>query len=736
MAPTRPRNTYPIAAILLLSLSESALAQATSSSSSVELPQIEVQAPATRPTPPTGVVGQPPVPYAGGQVGTGTRLGILGNRTFLTTPFNVTGYTAKLISDQQARTIADVVQNDPSVRNDVSPFSERDAFFIRGFSVVALDTAFDSLFYIANPRRSFTEGIERVEILKGPSALISGGLGRIGGTINLVPKRATDEPLTRVTTSFASRGNFGTHIDMGRRFGPANEWGVRLNTSYRGGATALDHNSLEVGNVALGLDYRGERFRASLDLIHSKQNVRAPTSLFNSVAPNIAIPRAPSNHLNTSSMLEYINSRYSMAAGRVEYDLLPQVTVYAAGGISRYYEDFLQSSYRITSPTGQATNTLAIQPQEIQGLTGEVGLRAQFDTGFIGHQLNISVTQASNTAFRGGFNPIALPSWVTNIYNPVYLPRGVFPSMALPNSSSLPLFAQLTARSVAVADTLSFGGDRVQLTLGGRYQSIDSRAYNTRPGPTLGAQTYSYQEGKFTPAVALVVRPFERLSIYGNYVEALTEGPAAPATAANANTIFAPTVNKQMEIGAKYDFGAVAVAASLFEIRQPNAFTDPATNLFSVSGLQRNRGAELTVFGELMPGVRLLGGVTFIDARLANTVGGRFNGNTAPGVPAVAVNLYGEYDMPSWLAPGLTLTGRVIYTGKQFYDQANTQSIPAWTRFDAGLRYVFQRPAGKDLTIRVAVENVFNNSYWATASRGFLSAGAPRTFLVSTTFDF
>ena len=92
--------------------------------------------------------------------------------------------------------------------------------------------------------------------------------------------------------------------------------------------------------------------------------------------------------------------------------------------------------------------------------------------------------------------------------------------------------------------------------------------------------------------------------------------------------------------------------------------------------------------------------------------------------------------MPSWLAPGLTLTGRVIYTGKQFYDQANTQSIPAWTRFDAGLRYVFQRPAGKDVTIRVAVENVFNNSYWATASRGFLSAGAPRTFLVSTTFDF
>lgn len=736
MAAMRPRSTYPIAATLLLSLGENVLAQAPSSSASMELPTIEVQAQTVRPLPPTGTVGQPPEPYAGGQVGTGARLGMLGNRSFLATPFNVTGYTAKLMADQQARTIADVVQNDPSVRNDVSPFSERDAFFIRGFSVVALDTAFDSLFYIANPRRSFTEGIERVEILKGPSAFLSGGLARIGGTINLVPKRATDEPLTRVTTSFASRAQVGTHVDIGRRFGPANEWGIRLNTSYRGGQTPLDNNAIEVGVVALGLDYRGERFRASLDLTHSRQDVTAPTSLFNSVAPNIPIPRAPNNRLNTASPLEYIDSRYNMAAGRVEYDLLPQVTIYAAGGISRYYEDFLQSSYRITSATGQATNTLAIQPQEIQGLTGEVGLRAQFDTGFIGHQLNVSAVQAENRNFRGGFNPIALPSWVTNIYNPVYLPRGSFPSMTLPRSNSLPLFTQLTARSIAVSDTLSLGGDRIQLTLGGRYQSIDLRSYGTRPGPTLGALATSYQEGKFTPAVALVVRPFERLSIYGNYVEALTEGPTAPATAANANAVFAPTVNKQMEVGVKYDLGTVALTASLFEIRQPNAFTDPATNVFSVSGLQRNRGAELVVFGEPTPGVRLLGGVTFIDAELANTLGGRFNGNTAPGVPAVAVNLYGEYDVPSWLAAGLTLTGRVIYSGKQFYDQANTQSIPAWTRFDAGLRYVFQRPAGKDVTIRVAVENVLNTSYWATASRGFLSMGAPRTVMVSTTFDF
>ncbi|MFX6865412.1 TonB-dependent receptor, partial [Acinetobacter baumannii] len=82
----------------------------------------------------------------------------------------------------------------------------------------------------------------------------------------------------------------------------------------------------------------------------------------------------------------------------------------------------------------------------------------------------------------------------------------------------------------------------------------------------------------------------------------------------------------------------------------------------------------------------LLGGVTFIDAELVNTPGGQFNGRAAPGVPDTAFNLYAEYDLPPWLAPGLTLTGRAIYTSSMFYDQANTQSVPDWTRFDAGLR--------------------------------------------------
>lgn len=685
--------------------------------------------------PATGTVGQPPAPYAGGQVGSGARLGMLGNRSFMETPFNVTGYTDKLIRDQQARTLADVVLNDPSVRNDAPAFSERDAFFIRGFSVTNLDTAYDGLFYIANPRRSYLEGIERVEILKGPSTLLNGGVGRVGGTINLVPKRAGDTPLTRLTTTYISDSQIWPHFDIGRRYGPTGEWGIRVNGSYRAGDTTLDRNDIQLGVGAVGLDYRGERLRASLDLNYSNQQIDAPTSLFNGAVPGITIPRAPDGSINTANSFEYIDSVHQMAAGRIEYDIFDNTTLYIAGGASRYREDFLTSSYLIEDENGDATATLAIQPQKIQGFTGELGARSAFETGAVGHQLNVSASQALNENYRGGFARVVLPSFPTNIYDPTFFVGSPIDTSAFPRASGRPKFADLQLTSIALTDTLSMFDDRFQLTLGGRYQDIRSRGFSTLPGPTLGERNYYYSDSRLSPAVAALVRVTDGLSVYGNYVESLTEGPIAPATAANANEIFAPVVNDQKEVGVKYDFGFMAVTASLFEITQASGFTDPVTRIFSVGGRQVNRGLELNVFGEVADGVRLLGGVTLIDAELERTAGGRFDGNDVPGVANVAINLYGEYDI-DWLTPGLTLTGRVIHTGSTWYDQANTQKIDDWTRVDAGLRYAFTGPYDKPVELRANVENLFGEDYWASSARGFLAAGASRTFTVSAAFEF
>jgi iron complex outermembrane receptor protein len=127
--------------------------------------------------------------------------------------------------------------------------------------------------------------------------------------------------------------------------------------------------------------------------------------------------------------------------------------------------------------------------------------------------------------------------------------------------------------------------------------------------------------------------------------------------------------------------------------------------------------------------------VALIDGRLTHTQAGLNDGKRALGVPNLNVNLGAEVDLP--FVPGLTLNGRVIHVSEQFVNAANTQVLPDWTRVDLGARYTFLSPwNGKPIVIRANVENVANKGYWASAYNGVVTVGAPRTYLLSTTFNF
>ncbi|WYX26555.1 hypothetical protein WJ969_14200 [Achromobacter xylosoxidans] len=83
------------------------------------------------------------------------------------------------------------------------------------------------MYGLAPMGRTPLEFVERVEVLKGPNALFSGMApsGAVGGTINLVPKRADDTPNATFGVNWQGDGQLGTTIDAGRRFGDANQWG-------------------------------------------------------------------------------------------------------------------------------------------------------------------------------------------------------------------------------------------------------------------------------------------------------------------------------------------------------------------------------------------------------------------------------------------------------------------------------------------------------------------------------
>jgi iron complex outermembrane receptor protein len=674
--------------------------------------------------------GDLPPEYAGGQVARGGKLGVLGNRDMMDTPFNQTSYTSKLIQDQQSNFIADTLKNDPSAIISSPPSTGVDGFVIRGFSVNNTDILFNGMAGVAPSYANsmMAESIERVEVLKGPSALLNGMApnGSVGGTINTVPKRAGDEPLTQFTSSYNMDSQFGGHVDIARRFGSDKEFGVRFNGVYRDGDTPIDNQSRESRLAALGLDYRGDRIRLSSDLGYQYQDVEG-TRRYASVAANSAVPKAPDNRRNFFSPWEFSTPEVYYGTFRGEFDVTDNVTAYAALGGSQREQRLAASNRTIINAMGDlAAGRVALTSEKMISMTGDVGLRASFDTGPVSHQATIGHSWLDREWRSGRRTIYTFPA--SNIYSPTY---GDAPDSALfLDPDDVGKVQDLVLTSTVIGDTLSILEERVQLTLGARFQQVDQKSFDG----TTGSVTGRYNDDAITPMVGLVVKPWRNVSLYGHYIEGLQQGATAPVTAANAGEIFPPYVAKQYEVGAKIDFGRITTTVAAYQIALPSAITDPATNVFSIDGEQRHRGVDFNIFGEVTDGLRLLGGVSYINSELTRTSGRTNDGKTGFGAPEYRLVAGAEWDTP--FLQGLTLTGRFTYTDSAYLDAANTVRVPSWTRLDIGARYRIERAQGKPIILRASIDNVLNSNYWVSDSGGFLALSEPLTFRLSATFDF
>ncbi|RML72061.1 TonB-dependent siderophore receptor [Pseudomonas syringae pv. syringae] len=679
---------------------------------------------------PTSIVGDSGVTdgqeYAGGQVARKGSQGMLGSRDFMETPFSMTTYTKDAVKNQQARTLGDLIASDPSVRATNPAGGRYEQFTIRGLSLFNSDVSYNGLYGILPTYTIDMEMAERVDILKGPSQLINGisPRGSVGGGINVVPKRATDKPITELTTSYASKGQVGAAVDVARRFGEDDKFGIRFNGVKQSGDTEWDHQSVDRDMAVLGLDFRGDRLRLSTDIGHTERDTDAPQERVQ-VGANAKVPNANDVRDNYAQSWSKARTKDTFGAVNAEYDLSDSVMLYGGVGARKSNHDFLRHAVSVTNDAGD----FSVQPRDFTRdenvRTATAGARSWFTTGPVSHEVNLAASYFYMDFENGGARYAAAPS---NLYNPVDTPT---PSN--PTRTDSKVYTENRFSGVALTDTLGFFEDRLLLTLGARWQrvKVDDWTDDVK-GDT------AYDEEKVSPSGGILYKVTDDFSVYANYMEGLSQGKIAPSTSVNEDQIFPPFVSRQVEVGAKYDLGSFAFTASVFRIKQPAYDTNTTSRVFGPNGKRRNDGVELTMFGEPMKGFRLLGGVMYIDSELTNTVNGTFDGNRAPATPKYNVNLGAEWDVPG--VNGLTLTGRGIYTGSQYLDQANSKSIDSSERFDVGARYAFKVDQ-KDITLRANVENVMNKYYWSSAgasddSEPGLTLSTPRTYLLSATVGF
>ncbi|MBY7868053.1 TonB-dependent siderophore receptor [Vibrio fluvialis] len=671
--------------------------------------------------------------YQGGQVARSGRAGILGNQDFMDTPFSSSNYTSKLIEDQQAKSVGDVLKNDPTVRQAVGYGNFQELYMIRGFPAYSDDMTLNGVYGILPRQYVAAEMLERVEVFRGANSFVNGaapGGSAIGGSINLVPKRAGSEPLTRVTLGTQSGGQAYGAMDVARRFGDNQENGVRVNVVARNGDDAVDDQETQLGVLSLGFDHQGENFRMSADLGYQDHHIDAPRP---SVTPGSAIPSLPSSEANYAQDWTYTDEKQLFGVVRGEYDFSSQTTGWIAGGMRRGKEHNL-----LANPTADADGNLTAylfeNVREDTVMSGDTGVRHEFSTGSVGHTVVVSGSVYQSRSKNAYV--MSSSTDVGSLYD--YDSLDQFAGLYYGGSLSDPKETErVTYSSAALADTLSLFDDQVKVMLGARLQRVETKSFDYNSGD----ESSSYGSTALTPSVGVVYQPMLDVSLYANYSEALLPGEIAPSTnngsdVANAGEVLKPNRSEQYEVGAKYDNGSYGAVVSLFQISKPSYMYD-SNNSYTDNGEQRNRGIELSAFGEPIESVKVLGGVTLIDAEIVKSATTASEGKQAIGVPKVQANVNIEWATP--FVEGLTLEGRTLYTGSQYASADNSLELPSWTRFDLGARYGMKL-GDNALTLRARVDNVTDKSYWASAGgypgSNYLVQGAPRTFVLSASYDF
>ncbi|STV95483.1 ferrichrome-iron receptor [Klebsiella michiganensis] len=123
--------------------------------------------------------------YLDGQIANGGRLGMLGEQNAMDVPFSIIGYTSKLIEDQQAKTIADVVSNDAGVQPVQGYGNYAETYRIRGLKFDGDDMTLSGLAAWCRVRWWIPPCLSGSKFLKAPTLCL---------TVRPAPASADDQP--------------------------------------------------------------------------------------------------------------------------------------------------------------------------------------------------------------------------------------------------------------------------------------------------------------------------------------------------------------------------------------------------------------------------------------------------------------------------------------------------------------------------------------------------------------
>jgi iron complex outermembrane receptor protein len=641
-------------------------------------------------------------------------VGALGAKDPKDLPMSVVSYSSELIEAQRARTLMDILKNDPSVQN-AAVGGAMDNIGIRGFPIDWTNTMRRDGMPVAPYYDVPLENVERVDVLKGPSGFLY-GVNSPGGTVDYVLKRPTKDRFTSVTSEVRSYDGYYGALDTG---GPIGEGRLGYRFNAAGGKVGNFGHSGDLRRtfVSGALDWAVSP-RALLQLNFDYQNKRLAAQPVIGTQPNGSLPpQFDPRTLLGQPWLQYRTSTFNVG-GRFDFKLTGNWTFTTQIAQSYNNRDAaFPDIYSVAANGDILSGDIFLSPdQSFRVLSTNTFVTGKFNTGALAHQLVTGVSTRNYEARQGGF--AVLPLTVGNLFSPVYSPaRGAaFPAKTIEKNFQ---------PSVFVSDLIDIGS-HWSVMLGVRHVGYRDDSY----APSTAGTHYATSVN--VPSAGVVFKPMRSLSAYASYSEGFEQGGVAPFNALNAGQSLAPVKSKQYEAGMKADIGSkLTVDAAVFRIEKTLQYVN-AADYFVQAGTQRHTGVELTANGRVTRDLSIVAGAAYLHTEQQNTGDRATNGKRAANVPTFQASAFLDYRIAA--VRGLSIDAGVYYVGARPLDAANTVSLPGYVRVDAGARYQ-TRIGGHATIFRAGVQNVTDKRYWAAANYNAVWPGQPRTLFVSAQVD-
>lgn len=626
-------------------------------------------------------------------------------------PQTVNVVTAEVMRDQRANSVQDVLKNVPGVGFSHGD-GQRDQVTIRGFSAIAdqfVDGVRDDALYFRD-----LSNVERVEVIKGPAAVLY-GRGSAGGLINRVTKKPGAD-LTEFALSYGRWADRRIEADVARTFGDgaaafrltgalekANSYRSQQFLDRKAIAPSLEFRLAPQTTVLLQADYLEDRRVTDFGVpAYRGRPVDVPASTYYGAA--------------NAREADYTQSRVYSGTATLNHRFNEQ---WALRNATRYYNYSLDRNNTLPGSVNEARRTVSLNRSNVyreeHGWFNQTDLTQKANLLGMQHELlyGMEIGQQNKDLVNYSRSGIA----TVDLFNPV-LPTLPHLLGGAPSANNLGTFKTLAF----YAQDMVALSEQWKALVGIRYDRFEQETIERRAGQSNLGRT----DTAWSPRAGLVWQPTQTQSYYLSWSRSFQPSGEAFSLAAN-NADLAPEVTRNVEVGAKHDWldGKVSTTLSLFRLERTNIKIANATGTALVPiGEQRTDGAELTAAAELGQGWRVLAGYAYLDATVTKS-SAALQGKRATLTPRHSGNLW----LTKTLGHGFGVGGGVNLVGARMADPANTVTLPGYMTTD--LMAWYRRGP---FELQLNLYNLFDKRYIVSAhgsSPNLNLPGAPRSVMAT-----